>query len=58
MAHTQVGDAFKGVWPVTKGQLPETLAPLFMPAASVPAPFKPFYTQYDTYLLRWQDIAK
>ena len=30
---------------------------MFTPAAQVPAPFQPFKTQYDTYLLRLDDIT-
>ena len=29
----------------------------FIPASQVPAPFRPFATQYDTYLLRYTDIT-
>ena len=29
-----------------------------VPAADVPAPFRTFLTQYDTYLLRYKDIAE
>ena len=38
--------------------MPEVVSRLFMPASSVPAPYKPFLTQYDTYLLRYQDIIE
>lgn len=31
--------------------------PLFMEPAGIPAPFKPFETQYDTYLMRYKDIV-
>ena len=34
-------------------QMPQALRRLFLPASQVPAPFKPFLTQYDTYLLRY-----
>lgn len=36
--------------------MPEVVSRLFAPASSVPAPFKPFMTQYDTYLLKYKDI--
>jgi beta-galactosidase len=36
--------------------MPEPMRRLFKPALSVPAPFRPFITQYDTYLLRYSDI--
>ena len=32
-----------------------TASRLFLPASEVPAPFRPFLTQYDTYLLRYND---
>ena len=33
--------------------MPEVVSRLFAPAADVPAPFRPFKTQYDTYLLKY-----
>ena len=39
-------------------QMPQTLRRLFLPASQVPAPFKPFLTQYDTYLLRYTNIKE
>jgi len=36
--------------------MPEVISRLFAPASSVPAPFHPFLTQYDTYLLKYKDI--
>jgi beta-galactosidase len=36
--------------------MPEVLKRLFAPAASVPSPFRPFLTQYDTYLLKYENI--
>ena len=36
---------------------PKAVSRLFAPAADVPAPFKPFVTQYDTYLMRYNDIG-
>ena len=38
--------------------IPAVVKRYFAPAASVPAPFRPFLTQYDTYLLRYKDIAE
>ena len=35
---------------------PEVVKHMFMPASEVPAPFKPFLTQYDTYLMKYDDI--
>jgi len=70
--NAQIGDAFKGVWPVTDRALIKSLNGEWqlkvvdkigdhatpVPAADVPAPFRPFLTQYDTYLLRYADIAE
>lgn len=39
-------------------QMPQALRRLFLPASQVPAPFKPFLTQYDTYLLRYTNIKE
>ena len=36
--------------------MPQVMKRIFVPAASVPAPFKPFLTQYDTYLLKYKDL--
>ena len=36
--------------------MPDVLKRYFSPA-SVPAPFRPFETQYDTYLMRFEDIS-
>ena len=36
----------------------ESAPRLFQSAADVPAPFRPFLTQYDTYLMRYADIKK
>jgi hypothetical protein len=56
----QLGDALVYgefvIWRIEAGTLPQTVSRLFTPAAAVPAPFKPFLTQYDTYLLRYNDI--
>ena len=38
--------------------MPAIVKRYFAPAASVPAPFRPFLTQYDTYLLRYKDIVE
>ena len=37
--------------------MPQVLKRFFSPTA-VPAPFKPFLTQYDTYLLKYKDIKE
>ena len=45
------------VYRIVAGQWPEAVSRLFLPAAKVPAPLKPFVTQYDTYLMRFKDIV-
>jgi beta-galactosidase len=37
-------------------EMPQVLKRLFSPAADVPTPFRPFLTQYDTYLMRYGQI--
>ena len=46
-----VGASFT-IYRVEAGTVPS----LFMPAADVPAPFRPFLTQYDTYLMKYNNI--
>ncbi|MBP3830588.1 MAG: hypothetical protein ILA06_09920 [Bacteroidaceae bacterium] len=43
---------------VSAKTLPPLLQDLFGNAADVPAPRHPFYTQYDTYLMRYADIVQ
>jgi beta-galactosidase len=38
--------------------MPQTIKDLFVDPQTVPAPFHPFETQYDTYLLRYNDIKQ
>lgn len=38
------------------GSLPAVLSRLFISPSQVPAPYQPFQTQYDTYLMRYEDI--
>ena len=38
--------------------MPQVLKRFFIPAAAVPTPFKPFLTQYDTYLMKYNDIKQ
>ncbi|MDE5947976.1 MAG: DUF4981 domain-containing protein, partial [Prevotella sp.] len=39
-------------------RLPDIIRRLFIPASAIPAPFHPFETQYDTYLMKAEDIMK
>jgi len=51
-----VGATFRSYY--IKGDvMPDVLKRYFSPA-SVPAPFHPFETQYDTYLMRFEDIVQ
>ncbi len=38
--------------------MPQTIKDLFVDPQTVPAPFHPFETQYDTYLLKYNDIKQ
>lgn len=38
--------------------MPQTIKDLFVNPQTVPAPFHPFETQYDTYLLKYNDIKQ
>ena len=42
---------------VEKGRLPQLLHDLFVPPSAVPSPLHPYETQYDTYLMRYEDIV-
>ena len=42
---------------VKAGDMPEVVRRMFAPPATVPPPFRPFETQYDTYLLKYGDIS-
>ena len=39
-------------------QVPQAVSRLFLSPRAVPAPFHPYLTEYDTYLMRFQDILK
>ena len=41
---------------IEASKMPENVKRLFMPAKAVPAPLHPFVTQYDTYLMKYEDI--
>lgn len=38
--------------------MPQTIKDLFVNPQTIPAPFHPFETQYDTYLLKYNDIKQ
>ena len=46
------------LYPIKGDAMPQAVGRLFVPANEVPAPFKPFLTQYDTYLLRYDQIRE
>ncbi|MBR4898651.1 MAG: hypothetical protein IKZ48_07700 [Prevotella sp.] len=56
----QVGDAPVGtsfrLYRIEAETIPQDVRRLFASPREVPAPFKPFLTQYDTYLLKYNDI--
>ena len=52
-----VGATFQSYY-IKADVMPEVISRLFMPAAEVPAPFRPFKTQYDTYLLKYADVVE
>ena len=39
-------------------RLPDIIRRLFIPASVIPASFHPFETQYDTYLMKAEDVMK
>ena len=41
---------------IEASKMPENVKRLFMPAADVPAPLHPFESQYDTYLMKYEEI--
>ncbi|MCR4959261.1 MAG: DUF4981 domain-containing protein [Prevotella sp.] len=43
---------------IEAGNVPKAVSRLFVSPQAVPAPFHPFATQYDTYLLPYDDIRK
>ncbi len=43
---------------VKKDSLPKLLQDLFVTPSAVPSPYHPFETQYDTYLMRYEDIVE
>ena len=49
------GDFF--LYRTDAGEMPEMLQTLFADPQSIPQPFRPFLTQYDTYLMRFDDIV-
>jgi beta-galactosidase len=52
-----IGEQFR-VYGIKAGEWPATVRRLFDSPEKVPVPFRPFLTQYDTYLLRYADIVE
>ena len=52
---TAQGDFY--LYRVEANRLPSLLSHLFQQPSSIPAPFRPYETQYDTYLMRYDDIV-
>ena len=44
------------LYSIRAGQVPEVVGKMFARPADVPPAFRPFCTQYDTYLLKYSDI--
>jgi len=44
------------IYRINSNEASQTFKSMFVPAANVPAPFKPFMTQYDTYLMKYEAI--
>lgn len=53
---TVEGDFY--LYRVEAGRMPAVVRQLFANPASVPPPFHPYLTQYDTYLMRYADIVE
>ena len=52
---TVTGDFY--LYRTDAGNMPQLLRDLFAHPQSIPAPFRPYETQYDTYLMRFEDIV-
>ena len=52
-----VGATFQSYY-IKADVMPEVVSRLFAPAADVPAPFRPFKTQYDTYLMKYREVVE
>lgn len=50
-----VGASFR-LYRIDATQMPQVISRFFAHPSDVPVPFKPFLTQYDTYLLKYDDI--
>ena len=53
---TVSGDFY--LYRVDADRVPQLLQDLFDHPSTIPAPFRPYETQYDTYLMRYEDIIK
>ena len=45
------------IYTIHADQWPQAVSRLFLPANAIPAPFRPFETQYDTYLMKYENIV-
>lgn len=52
-----VGATFQSYY-IKADVMPEVVSRLFAPAADVPVPFRPFKTQYDTYLMKYREVVE
>lgn len=46
------------IYRIVAENMPDIVSRLFIRPQDVPAPFRPFETQYDTYLLKYKDIKQ
>ncbi len=53
---TVAGDFY--LYRVEADRVPQLIHDLFDHPRTIPAPFRPFLTQYDTYLMRYEDICQ
>lgn len=51
---TVSGDFY--LYRIDKNKMPQLLRTLFLESKAVPLPYHPYETQYDTYLMRFEDI--
>ena len=52
-----VGATFRSYY-IKADVMPQVVSQMFRPATEVQPPFRPFVTQYDTYLLKYSEIAE
>lgn len=56
--HTETANGDFYLYRIDRTKIPQLLRTLFAAPKTVPAPYRPYETQYDTYLMRFEDIVK